>query len=125
MSEATAGFPDSSETLEVSPTDLRELLAQRERGETSFLLLDCREEDEHAFCRIAGDVLVPLSSFVERSEKLLARNDDSPVVVYCHHGMRSAQAAMYLRSRGHRQAFSLAGGIELWSREVDPSVPRY
>jgi len=124
VSEAPAAFPDPGETLEVFPVHLHELLARRERGEIGFLLLDCREEEEHAYCRIAGDVLIPLSGFVEKSEKLLAGND-APVVVYCHHGMRSAQAAMYLRSHGHSRAFSLAGGIELWSREVDPSVPRY
>ena len=50
---------------------------------------------------------------------------DRPLVVYCHHGIRSLHAALALRSRGYTQARSLRGGIDRWSAEIDPAMPRY
>ena len=66
---------------------------------------------------------MPLSDFVEKARSL---NDITErVVVYCHHGMRSMQATQFLRARGHQYVFSMAGGIDAWSAEIDPAVPRY
>lgn len=96
-------------------------------------LIDCREEDEFAICRIEGADLVPLSRFAEESARKLPppgendgeAGDPRPIVVYCHHGMRSLSATRFLRQRGHRRVWSLHGGIDAWSLEIDPRVPRY
>jgi adenylyltransferase/sulfurtransferase len=114
-------FPAPEEGLEVEPVFID---AVRQDGVPSFVLIDCREEEEHAYCHIQGDVLVPLSRFVASIEAALPAPEVA-VVVYCHHGMRSAQAASFLRSKGRALVFSLRGGIEAWSVEVDPRVPRY
>ena len=116
-----SGFPDPAGGLEVEPAFLHGLI---QAGAGGYILLDCREEDEHAFCQLPGDVLVPLSRFVPLAETILS-GTEKPVIVYCHHGMRSAQAAHYLRSKGWANTFSLRGGIEAWSQEIDPAVPRY
>ncbi len=114
-------FPAPEAGLEVEPVFVD---AVRQDGAPSFVLIDCREAEEHAYCHIPGDVLVPLSRFVAAIEPALPA-PEVPVVVYCHHGMRSAQAAGFLRSKGRANVFSLRGGIEAWSVEIDPNVPRY
>lgn len=88
-------------------------------------LIDCREEDEFALCRIEGAELVPLSRFAEMAEAIVTDDDNRPIVVYCHHGMRSMNATQFLRQRGLEKTWSLAGGIDSWSAEIDPEVPRY
>ena len=90
----------------------------------SVRLIDCREEDEFAICSLPGAELIPLSRFGETDFTDLVENGQ-PAVIYCHHGMRSAHAAAYPRSKGHGLAFSMAGGIERWSVEIDPEVVRY
>lgn len=87
------------------------------------LLVDVREEDEWAFNRIEGAVHIPLSTFAERGPAELPK--DQPVVLYCHHGMRSAQAQGYLLANGFTDIINLEGGIDAWSREIDPAMPRY
>ena len=98
---------------EIEPAELRQLLDQRE--DAPFVLVDCREEEEHAAESIGGDILMPLSNF---PSEVVARleGEPSPIMVYCHLGMRSLQAVQYLRSKGHRQAYSLRGGMEAWQR---------
>ena len=118
-------FPSPESTLEVSVTFLQSLLSQKEKeGAEPFLLVDCREEEEFDYCRIEGASLLPLSKFAELAP-LALHDREKPVVVYCHHGIRSAQAASFLRGRGYHQSFSLAGGIDVWSQEIDSSVARY
>ena len=65
-----------------------------------------------------------MSELQERAAKLDAHRERS-IVVYCHHGMRSLQVAMWLRAQGLADVQSMAGGIDQWSQTVDPSVPRY
>lgn len=87
-------------------------------------LIDCREEDEWQICRIQGAELVPLSEFGE----LIAQRFTDPnqhVIVYCHHGMRSQRAAVWLRQQGISKAQSMRGGIEHWAHEVEPDMARY
>jgi len=112
-------WPDTGE-LEISPAAVAAL---RTAGE-EFVLVDCREEDEWRVCHIEGAELLPLSRFAETARR---RFDDPAqrVVIHCHHGMRSAQAAHFLRQCGVPLVWSMAGGIEAWSREIDPEVPRY
>ncbi len=91
---------------------------------SDFVLLDCRETEEHEIGTIAGAELLPMSELEARHEEL-ADKQSKQVVVYCHHGMRSAQVAAWLRQHGFAQAQSMVGGIDRWSQEIDASVPRY
>ncbi len=111
------GYPFRAE-LEITPRCAHALL---ERGEV--LLLDCRRADEHERARIEGSVLIPMHEIAERTEELGAR--DRPIIVYCHHGVRSLYVTLALRRSGFTDARSLAGGIDVWSRDIDPCVPRY
>jgi rhodanese-related sulfurtransferase len=104
--------------LEIKPADVKERL---DRGE-SLVLVDVREQWEYDVCRIEGARLVPLGSLAASLNTL---PDVDEVICYCHHGMRSLDAAAWLRFQGFAKAKSLAGGIERWSVEIDPKVPRY
>lgn len=118
-------FPDPSE-LEITPQELHDVRSSDEPP--PFRLVDCREEDEFAICRIDGAELVPLSRFAELAPTRLLddpKSADLPVVVYCHHGMRSLHATTFLRENGLGRTWSLSGGIDLWSTRIDPAVPRY
>ncbi len=102
---------------EITPVDLA---ARMERGER-VTLLDVREEVEWRIAHLAGARLVPLGELATALGSIPAEGD---IVVYCHHGIRSRAATELLAASGYR-ASNLAGGIDRWSREVDPSVPRY
>ena len=99
----------------------REVSERIGRGE-KLLLVDVREPWEFDLCRIAGARLIPLGSLPANLNTLL---DADEVICYCHHGMRSLDAAVWLRQQGVEGAKSMAGGIEQWSAEIDPKVPRY
>ena len=88
--------------MEIEP----EAVAQLRNSLTPFVLVDCREQDEYDFCRIDGGRLIPLSQFGELATVSLT-NPKEPVVVYCHHGMRSLQATQFLRAKGFRTVFSM------------------
>jgi rhodanese-related sulfurtransferase len=104
--------------LEISPRELKERL---NRGE-NILLVDVREPHEYAICQIEGAKLIPMGSIPANLQKL---DTDEDVVCYCHHGMRSLDVANWLRAQGIKSAKSMAGGIDRWSIEIDPTVPRY
>jgi rhodanese-related sulfurtransferase len=104
--------------LEITPRQVKDRL---DRGEKLFLV-DVREPHEHAFCRIEGAVLIPMGTIPANLQKLDA---DEDVICFCHHGMRSLDVANWLRQQGVPSAKSMAGGIERWSTEIDPTVPRY
>jgi adenylyltransferase/sulfurtransferase len=91
------------------------------RGDKLFLV-DVREQWEYDLCRIAGAKLIPLGTLPANLNTLL---DADEVICYCHHGIRSLDAAAWLRQQGVESAKSMAGGIERWSTEIDPQVPRY
>ena len=87
-------------------------------------LIDVREADEFALARIAGAELLPLSQWPAiAAEKLTA--PAQPLLLLCHHGIRSGQATAYLLRHGFTDVTNVAGGIDAWSQEIDPSVPRY
>lgn len=116
----------STTDIEVSPSEVAAL--RKDTDSPLFRLVDCREEDEFSLCRIEGAELIPLSRFGELAPGLLLPSEEEseiPVIVYCHHGMRSLHATMFLRERGIDQAWSMSGGINQWSLEIDPGVPRY
>jgi rhodanese-related sulfurtransferase len=86
-------------------------------------LIDVREPWEHATADIAGSVLIPMSEFPSRAHQEL--DPDDRLLILCHHGARSLSVTNWLRQQGYESAQSVAGGIEAWSREIDPTVPRY
>lgn len=114
-------FPSPQDT-EITPAKLQAL--RSDESAPKFLLIDCREEDEFAICRIEGAQLVPLSRFGDLGPSAIP-DSDTPTVVYCHHGMRSLHATHFLREKGFDKVWSLAGGIDLWSTQIEPEVPRY
>jgi rhodanese-related sulfurtransferase len=95
----------------------------RDAGE-EFLFVDCREASEVATAKIDGTIHIPMREIPARIGELQA-HQQGRVVVHCHHGGRSLRVTQYLRQQGFEQAQNLAGGIDAWSLEIDPSVPRY
>jgi rhodanese-related sulfurtransferase len=87
-------------------------------------LLDVRQPDEHAFVALPNSTLIPLGELVTRADEIEDWRDDE-VVVYCHHGIRSGQAVAQLRAIGFTNVHNLAGGIDRWTFEIDPALPRY
>lgn len=122
--DPTKGMTEDSASLSVR--DLAERLA---RGHT-FAVLDVREPNERAYCAIAVpppcvDMHVPMGAVPERLGEIREVAAGLPLVVYCHHGVRSGMVAEWLRRQGVRHVFNLEGGIDDWSRSVDPAVRRY
>lgn len=101
----------------LSATELQTLL-----NDAAVQLIDVRQADEWAIAHLPGARLLPLDQLPARSDEI---DTARPVVLYCHHGMRSAMAGQWLERSGHSQVAHLEGGIDAWSREVDPRIPRY
>jgi rhodanese-related sulfurtransferase len=106
--------------LEISVSEAAEALRQPRPP----LLLDCRTPEEFATASIAGAMLLPMQELPDRVGELAGRESE-PIIVHCHHGMRSLRVTKWLRDRGFALAQSMAGGIDAWSDEVDPTVPKY
>jgi rhodanese-related sulfurtransferase len=113
--------PDRCDPVwEVTPRQVRERL---DRGD-EFLLMDCRTQEEDQIARIEEGRLMPMRDLGLHLDEL--RGDEkTPIVVYCHTGRRSLMVAIVLRQHGFDDARSMAGGIQRWSEEVDPSIPQY
>lgn len=105
---------------QISTTDLAQWLGTPER--TQPLLLDVREHWEVEYCQIPGSLSIPMGEIMERAKTL---EPDVAVVCICHHGIRSQQVALYLKSIGFSKLYNLRGGIHDWSCTVDPSCPTY
>ena len=105
--------------MNITPTELK---ARLDRGET-FRLIDVREADEWAVARLPRAELIPLSQFQQRAAAELS--PDEPLILYCHHGMRSGRAQGYLKAQGYANVLNLAGGIDAWALQVDPAMKRY
>lgn len=102
---------------QIEPRDLQTWLATEEP-----LLLDVREPWEVERCALPGSVHVPMREIPARLAEI---SRSRPVVCICHHGARSLQVALFLDQHGFDNVFNLAGGIDAWSRDVDPAVARY
>ena len=109
---------DSAPALEVDLQKAAALLASK----SPPLLLDVREPHERRICVLDNDLHIPCGELQARWQYIPAHQ---PIVVYCHHGVRSLYAVRFLREMGCSQAVSMQGGIDAWSREIDPEVPRY
>ena len=97
-------------------------LASRLAGPAVPLVLDVREPEEIAIASLKGARTIPMNDIPSRHGELPR---DAEIVVLCHHGMRSAQVVGFLAAQGFTQVVNLRGGIDAWSLDVDPSVPRY
>jgi rhodanese-related sulfurtransferase len=105
---------------QITPPELAAWLA--DDGREKPLLLDVREPWEFEKARIAGAELVPMREIAGRLDEI---NPARPIVAICHHGGRSLQVAMFLEKNGYNNVHNLAGGVDGWSKTVDPAVPLY
>ena len=104
--------------MEIAPREVKEMVDQG----AEFLFVDVREPWEHQTSRIEGSTLIPLGEIPANLPRFEGAEN---VVLFCHHGMRSLDAAAWLRSQGVEGARSMAGGIDRWTTEIDARVPRY
>jgi adenylyltransferase/sulfurtransferase len=102
----------------ISTHELKRKMDARE----AFELIDVRETFEYEIARINGAKLIPLGEIAERADEL---HRERPIVVHCHSGQRSAEAVRLLQQRGFAEVYNLEGGIDAWSDQIDPSVPKY
>ena len=121
MTDSNRRPPPATDRPDLAAITPAELAARWDAGDRPALL-DVREVDEHRVARLEGARLVPMATL---PAALATIDPDAELVVYCHHGVRSAAAVDFLRRNGIRGARNLTGGIDRWSREVDPAVPRY
>jgi rhodanese-related sulfurtransferase len=103
---------------EISAADAARLIRDK-----SARLIDVREQWEFAATRVEGSVLIPMGEIPARASSEFKQ--DERLVIMCHHGVRSMNVTAWLRNQGYEQAQSMRGGIDAWSREVDPGVARY
>jgi rhodanese-related sulfurtransferase len=109
--------------LMLEPEITAEDFARQRQQDNAPLLLDVREPWEFQTASIPGSLLMPMGDVPSRAHQEL--DPDQPIVVLCHHGARSLSVTMWLRDQGFEHVQSLAGGIDHWSRVVDPTIPRY
>ena len=89
-----------------------------------LLLIDCREREEYAIAKIGAAKLIPMSEIADRLREL-EPHQQRPIAVHCHHGGRSLRVVRWLREQGYSQVQNMTGGIDAWSQQIDPTVPRY
>jgi rhodanese-related sulfurtransferase len=108
----------TEDNLEIEPAALKEL---RDSG-ADLQLVDVRDDWERAVCALPGSVDIPMMGIPNQISQL---STEQPVVVVCHSGMRSLQAANWMRDNGFPGARSLRGGLDAWAAEIDPTMARY
>jgi len=112
------GAPADDTVPAISVHELKRKTETRE----AFELIDVREPFEYEIARIDGAKLIPLGEIADRTDEL---QREQPIVVHCHSGKRSAQAVRLLQQRGFSNVYNLKGGIDAWSEQIDPTVPKY
>ncbi len=112
------GAPADDTVPAISVHELKRKTETRE----AFELIDVREPFEYEIARIDGAKLIPLGEIADRTDEL---QREQPIVVHCHSGKRSAQAVRLLQQRGFSNVYNLEGGIDAWSDQIDPTVPKY
>ncbi len=109
---------EQDQRIQIGPQELAEAL----RGDEPPRLLDVRSHEERAIVKLDGS----LPATQDMTQEMMSTwPKDTPIVTYCHHGIRSLEAASYLIGHGFTNVLSLAGGIDTWAEEIDPSPPRY
>ena len=111
-------LPFNPADYSIEPQSLKKMVDEGQ----DFVLLDVRESWENQVACIPGTILIPLRDLPRRVNELNPRQE---IVVYCHHGVRSLDAAYLLQQLGFKRVASLIGGIDQWSREIDPTLERY
>jgi monothiol glutaredoxin len=106
---------------QISPVELAAAMAQARAAGKALYLYDVRTEEEVERAFIEGAVLLE----AEVADEIAALSRDTPLYFHCHHGIRSQRAAEHFVELGFREVYNLVGGIEAWSEQVDPEVPRY
>lgn len=101
----------------LAPEELKTLL-----DSGSSVLLDVRMAEELEIASLPGAVHIPLNELPARMSEL---NPAAPIVVLCHHGVRSEMAGRLLERNGFVDVSHLSGGIDAWSQDIDPQIPRY
>ena len=104
----------------LTPLELRPFLEKN----PDALVVDVREAWEHELVNIPGARLIPLKTLPEKAADELPRHEQ-PVVLHCHHGMRSLRACEFLETQGYTRLYNLSGGIARYAAEVDPALPQY
>jgi rhodanese-related sulfurtransferase len=110
-----------SEPFEITPQQAAAKLQTPDRA----VLIDVREPQEHAMAHLSGSQLIPMQNVPAQLPYLEGLADDHELLILCHHGVRSLQVAAWLREHGVENCVSISGGIDRWSLEIDPGVPRY
>ncbi len=105
---------------QLSPPQLAEWLADPGRGKP--VLLDVREPWEFRICRIRDSLHIPMAAVPGRHAEM---DPEADTVVICHHGARSFQVGVFLENAGFRKVYNLNGGVDGWSKQVEPSMPKY
>ena len=106
------------EITQLSPTELKKWLDEGK----PLTLLDVREDIETKLCKLPSSVHIPMNLLPLRQNEL---GDELPIVVYCHHGIRSLHSAMFLAEAGFDNLYNLQGGIDAWAQQIEPEMPRY
>ena len=106
---------------EITPAEVK---ARMDAGD-ELCLIDVRELPEFHTAKIESANLIPMNTIPQQLQMLETQAETTPLIVFCHHGMRSMQVVNWLRSQGVEACQSMAGGIDKWSLEIDPAVPRY
>ena len=104
--------------LQLTPQQLQDKLS----ASSDILLLDVREPEETALCRLPNSILIPMNELSMRQNEL---PDGKEIIVYCHHGLRSLNVARFLEHAGFEELYNLAGGIAAWAQEIEPDMARY
>jgi rhodanese-related sulfurtransferase len=107
--------------LEITPQEIQRRLQSGEK----LTLIDVREPSEFQLARIAGAELIPMRAIPAELSRLDAQAAETPLIVFCHHGVRSLNVVHWLRRQGVDTCQSMDGGIDRWSLEIDPGVARY
>ena len=102
----------------ISVSDLKHKIDQK----NPMVILDVREKFEYEIARIDGSQLIPLDQLPDRISEL---DRNAEIVAFCHTGMRSARAVQFLQGHGYKRSFNLAGGIDAWAHEIDPTMQKY
>lgn len=114
-------MPNTPLPLEILPRDVK---LRMDAGEKLFLI-DVREPAEFQLARVEGAELIPMRTVPAELSRLDGVADEAPLIVFCHHGVRSLNVVNWLREQGVASCQSMAGGIDRWSLEIDAAVPRY
>lgn len=117
-------YSETAMEYEISVHDLHSLRQSQAAGNfRKICLVDIREQWEVETASLPDSIVIPMGEFPSRAHNEL--DPEAHIIVYCHNGRRSLGVTLWLREEGFPYSQSLAGGIEVWSKAVDPSVPRY